>query len=126
MLFPIRCFTCGKVVSHLHKLYTNMVENEGISKHDALDKIGAKRYCCRRMFLTHVDTYQYISEFNKQNYFFIHEDIKEVKDVQPVKVDGVDVSDQDSDDDEVLDLDNVIGRMSINDDIDIEMDDDDD
>lgn len=126
MLFPIRCFTCGKVISHLHKLYTNMVEEEGVPKNDALDKIGAKRYCCRRMFLTYVDTYKYISEFNKQNYFFIHEDIKEVKDVQPVKVDGVDVSDQDSDDDEVLDLDNVIGRMSINDDIDIEMDDDDD
>jgi hypothetical protein len=103
-----------------------MVEEEGVQKNDALDKIGAKRYCCRRMFLTYVDTYKYISEFNKQNYFFIHEDIKEVKDVQPVKVDGVDVSDQDSDDDEVLDLDNVIGRMSINDDIDIEMDDDDD
>lgn len=121
MLFPIRCFTCGKVISHLHVPYTTMVES-GISKKNALDKIGAIRYCCRRMFLTYVDTFQYISEFDKQNHFFIHEDIKEVQDVQPVKVEDGDNSDRDSDE-EVLE--NAIGRMVIND-VDVDVDDDDD
>jgi DNA-directed RNA polymerase subunit N len=121
MLFPIRCFTCGKVINHLHTPYTTMVES-GVSKKDALDKIGAKRYCCRRMFLTYVDTFKYISEFDKQNHFFIHEDIKEVQDVQPIKVEDEDNSDRDSDDEDVT---GAIGRMVINDDVDVEIDDDD-
>ena len=123
MLFPIRCFTCGKVINHLHVPYTTMVES-GVSKKDALDKIGAKRYCCRRMFLTYVDTFQYISEFNKQNHFFIHENIKEVQDVQPVKVDNEENSDRDSDDEETLET--GIAHLNINDDVDLDIDCDDD
>ena len=121
MLFPIRCFTCGKVINHLHKSYTTMVET-GTTKKDALDKIGAIRYCCRRMFLTYVDTFQYISEFNKQNYFFIHENIKEVQDVQPIKIDG-DNSDEESD----HELDNSIednNNIFVDDMDDVDIDDD--
>lgn len=120
MLFPIRCFTCGKVINHLHTPYTTMVEN-GMTKKEALDKIGAKRYCCRRMFLTYIDTFKYISEFDKQHHFFIHEDIKEVQDIQPVKIEDDENSEQDSDD-EVLN--NTIGRMIINDVDDVDDDDD--
>lgn len=123
MLFPIRCFTCGKVINHLHVPYTTMVEG-GVSKKDALDKIGATRYCCRRMFLTYVDTYKYISEFDKQHYFFIHEDIKKVQDVQPINVEDGENSGHNSDEEEDV-LDDAIGRMVINDDVDIEIDDDD-
>lgn len=125
MLFPVRCFTCGKVIGHLHKTYTLLIE-EGLSKKESLDKIGAVRYCCRRMFLTYIDTFKYISEFDKQNYFFIHENIKEVKDVQCVStVEGhdsdCDIGDNDDDDD------GGIGRLSLNtDDVDIEIENDDD
>ncbi|KAL5108326.1 DNA-directed RNA polymerase I II and III subunit RPABC5 [Taenia crassiceps] len=41
MIIPIRCFTCGKVAEYA----------EG----DALDTLGLRRYCCRRMILSHVD-----------------------------------------------------------------------
>lgn len=124
MLFPVRCFTCGKVIGHLHKTYTVLIE-EGMSRKDSLDKIGAIRYCCRRMFLTYIDTFKYISEFNKQNYFFIHENIKEVQDIQPISIVDGHNSDCDIGDDDGLET--GMERMSLNvDDIDIEIENDDD
>lgn len=78
MLFPIRCFTCGKLISHLHKTYELMLTDKVPIK-DALDKLNVKRYCCRRMFLTHTDTFKYISEFDKRHFFYIHNNLNEVE-----------------------------------------------
>jgi len=54
MMFPIRCFTCGKVIGHLWEEYIRRV-NEGEDPGKVLDELGVKRYCCRRMFLSHVE-----------------------------------------------------------------------
>lgn len=53
-MIPIRCFTCGKVIANYWHEYKNRVE-EGESAGDVLDDLGFKRYCCRRIFLTHVE-----------------------------------------------------------------------
>jgi DNA-directed RNA polymerase subunit N (RpoN/RPB10) len=77
MIIPIRCFTCNKVIAHLWEEYTKALQNQYLEEDIAdnkkkrfvsltevekktfegelLDKLGFKRYCCRRMFLTHVD-----------------------------------------------------------------------
>ncbi|KAK0657554.1 DNA-directed RNA polymerases I/II/III subunit 10 [Cercophora newfieldiana] len=55
MIIPIRCFSCGKVTADLWERYIRMVEEQGVMEGDALDQLGCKRYCCRRMILTHVD-----------------------------------------------------------------------
>tara|TARA_Y100000389_G_scaffold145482_1_gene144049 strand:- start:709 stop:957 length:249 start_codon:yes stop_codon:yes gene_type:complete len=54
MIIPIRCFTCGKVTGDKWEPYQEMLKN-GICEKDALDKLGLKRYCCRRILLTHVE-----------------------------------------------------------------------
>ncbi|MCD6381093.1 MAG: DNA-directed RNA polymerase subunit N [Candidatus Asgardarchaeia archaeon] len=54
MMFPIRCFTCGKVIGHLWEEYIRRVK-EGEDPGKVLDELGVKRYCCRRMFLSHVE-----------------------------------------------------------------------
>jgi DNA-directed RNA polymerase I, II, and III subunit RPABC5 len=54
MIIPVRCFTCNKVIGHKWKEYQNML-GEGITPGEALDQIGFKRYCCRRVMLGHVD-----------------------------------------------------------------------
>jgi DNA-directed RNA polymerase I, II, and III subunit RPABC5 len=54
MIIPVRCFTCGKVVGNKWEKYLNMLAQD-ITEGEALDKLGLKRYCCRRMLLTHVD-----------------------------------------------------------------------
>ncbi|KAK4451771.1 8 kDa subunit-domain-containing protein [Podospora aff. communis PSN243] len=55
MIIPIRCFSCGKVTADLWERYVRMIEQENMMEGDALDALGCKRYCCRRMVLTHVD-----------------------------------------------------------------------
>jgi DNA-directed RNA polymerase subunit N (RpoN/RPB10) len=54
MIFPIRCFTCNKVIGGKWQEYQNSL-NKGETAKNVLDKMGMKRYCCRRMFLGHVE-----------------------------------------------------------------------
>ncbi|HDN82775.1 MAG TPA: DNA-directed RNA polymerase subunit N [Candidatus Altiarchaeales archaeon] len=54
MIIPIRCFTCGKPIAKDWDEYKKRVDAGEDSK-DVLDDLGYERYCCRRMFLSHVD-----------------------------------------------------------------------
>lgn len=53
-MIPIRCFTCGKVIADKWEMYKSLLET-GLIKKNALDRVGLSRYCCRRMFLSHVE-----------------------------------------------------------------------
>ncbi|HDN02142.1 MAG: DNA-directed RNA polymerase subunit N [Thermoproteota archaeon] len=53
-MFPVRCYTCGAVIGDKYEKYTKLVK-EGKTPGEALDILGINRYCCRRMFLGHVD-----------------------------------------------------------------------
>jgi len=54
MIIPVRCFTCGKVIGNKWEAYLGLLQAE-YTEGDALDAMGLKRYCCRRMLLGHVD-----------------------------------------------------------------------
>ncbi|MDR2855811.1 MAG: DNA-directed RNA polymerase subunit N [Methanomicrobiales archaeon] len=51
-MIPVRCFTCGKVISTVYEEYIRRCE-EGEEPELALNDLGLDRYCCRRMLLTH-------------------------------------------------------------------------
>ncbi len=55
MIIPVRCFTCGKVIGHLYDQYKRRVDDMGESAKDVMDSLGLKNYCCRRIFLAHVE-----------------------------------------------------------------------
>jgi DNA-directed RNA polymerase subunit N (RpoN/RPB10) len=77
MIIPIRCFTCNKVIAHKWEEYLAQLQKaylEENSKNNKkkrfvdikelenkkiegiiLDNMGFNKYCCRRMFLSHVD-----------------------------------------------------------------------
>jgi DNA-directed RNA polymerases I, II, and III subunit RPABC5 len=70
MIIPVRCFTCGKVLADKYEFYkkelsksktedtiinVNAKTVQQTTEGKALDKIGLKRYCCRRAMLTHID-----------------------------------------------------------------------
>jgi DNA-directed RNA polymerase subunit N (RpoN/RPB10) len=38
--------------------------NEGVEPKEALDRLGLKRQCCRRMLFTHVDLIEPIMEYS--------------------------------------------------------------
>jgi len=64
VLFPVRCFTCGKPIGHLWEEYIKRVK-QGEHPAKVLDDLGVKRYCCRRMFLSHVEIADEILHFPK-------------------------------------------------------------
>ena len=51
-MIPVRCFTCGKVISTAYEEYKRR-RDEGEDPARILDDLGMNRYCCRRMLLTH-------------------------------------------------------------------------
>lgn len=57
MLIPVRCFTCALVIADKWEKYQELIKS-GHTEAKALDEVGLKRYCCRRMFLGHVDINQ--------------------------------------------------------------------
>ena len=63
MLIPVRCWSCGKVIAHVYDQYKEAVESgEDASK--VLDDLGMEKYCCRRMFVGHVDLVDEIAPFS--------------------------------------------------------------
>ncbi|VVB98250.1 DNA-directed RNA polymerase subunit N [uncultured archaeon] len=62
MEFPVRCFTCGAVIGDLYEEYKKLLP-QGPDK--ALDQLGVTRYCCRRMFVSHVEMIEIINRYNR-------------------------------------------------------------
>jgi DNA-directed RNA polymerase subunit N len=54
MIIPVRCFTCGALIADKYEEFIKKVK-EGENPGKVLDKMGIKRYCCRRIFLSNVD-----------------------------------------------------------------------
>jgi len=50
-MIPVRCYTCGKVISEVWDEYKERIKRESPAK--VMDDLGIRRYCCRRMFLSH-------------------------------------------------------------------------
>jgi len=67
VLVPVRCFTCGNLVSDKFEEYQNKVKS-GEEPAKVLDSLGIKRYCCRRMLLTTVETIQQVLPFYEAMY----------------------------------------------------------
>ncbi|MFH0890019.1 MAG: DNA-directed RNA polymerase subunit N [Candidatus Aenigmatarchaeota archaeon] len=64
MMIPIRCITCGKPLGHLWEQYSQRIK-EGESAVKILDSLGLERYCCRALFMTHVDTIKDVARFKR-------------------------------------------------------------
>nr|AIE93886.1 DNA-directed RNA polymerase subunit N (rpoN) [uncultured marine thaumarchaeote AD1000_41_B03]AIF07087.1 DNA-directed RNA polymerase subunit N (rpoN) [uncultured marine thaumarchaeote KM3_199_D03]AIF07121.1 DNA-directed RNA polymerase subunit N (rpoN) [uncultured marine thaumarchaeote KM3_199_E03] len=74
MLIPVRCFTCGNLIADKFEDYQNRVRS-GEKPAKILDSMDIKRYCCRRMLLTTLESIQQIVPF----YEAIHKRNQEIQ-----------------------------------------------
>jgi len=64
MIIPIRCFSCGKPVGQHWEDYQEALK-KGEDPKKTLDKLGLERFCCRGLFLGHVDLIDLAAEFKR-------------------------------------------------------------
>jgi len=62
MIIPVRCFTCGKLIGDKWEEFATRVKS-GEEPDEVLDSLGIKRYCCRRMLLSHVEVIDEVLQF---------------------------------------------------------------
>ncbi len=60
-MIPIRCFSCGKVISSVWEEYKERIKSEPPGK--VMDELGIERYCCRRMLLSHVEVVEMLRRY---------------------------------------------------------------
>jgi len=65
MIVPVRCFTCGKLIGDKWEEFARRVK-AGENAGDVLDSLGIKRYCCRRMLLSHVEIIDEVLRFYEE------------------------------------------------------------
>lgn len=66
MIIPIRCFTCGALIADKWEEFAKKVKR-GESPGEVLDRLGIRRYCCRRMFLSHVELIDEILKYERES-----------------------------------------------------------
>tara|TARA_Y100000588_G_scaffold294407_1_gene314297 strand:+ start:209 stop:400 length:192 start_codon:yes stop_codon:yes gene_type:complete len=54
MLVPVRCFTCNKVIGGFYEEFAERKDN-GEDPSKVMDDLGIERYCCRKVFVSHLD-----------------------------------------------------------------------
>jgi len=65
MIIPVRCFTCGKLIGDKWEEFARRVKS-GENPSEVLDNLGFKRYCCRRMLLSHVEIFDEVLRFYEE------------------------------------------------------------
>ena len=64
MIIPVRCYSCGKPIGQMWEEFKKRVE-KGEDRKKVLDDLGMERYCCRSLFLGHVDLIDTVAKFKK-------------------------------------------------------------
>ena len=66
MIIPVRCYSCNKIIANKWEKYKSLLK-DGKTSIDAFAEIGIRRYCCKRMFLGHVDLIDKLLLYSENN-----------------------------------------------------------
>jgi len=63
MIIPVKCWSCGKVIAHKYQEFRQAID-DGQDAGQVLNDLGFERYCCRRMFIGHIDLIDEVAPFS--------------------------------------------------------------
>ena len=63
MIIPVRCFSCGAVIAHKWEEFNELMA-AGMEMKTALDEVEIERYCCRRMYVSHIQLITEVAPFS--------------------------------------------------------------
>ena len=70
-MLPVRCFTCNKVIGQFQDQFDNFKKQfpnqDNINYKPFFEEYNINRICCRKIFITHIDIFQYQPVFNYDN-----------------------------------------------------------
>ncbi len=72
MMIPVRCFSCGRVIASDYQKFNQKIKEIRSDGREPtpqeisaiMGDLGLKRYCCRRMVLSHTDLIDEILPFS--------------------------------------------------------------
>ena len=64
MIIPVRCWSCGKPIGQNWETFKEGVA-KGEDRKKLLDGLDMERYCCRAIFLGHVDLIDVVAQLKK-------------------------------------------------------------
>jgi DNA-directed RNA polymerase subunit N len=62
LIVPVRCFSCGKVVSEHYEEFKKRLEKGEVAE-KIFNDMGLDRYCCRRTIFSQVDVIDEILKY---------------------------------------------------------------
>lgn len=62
MQIPVRCPSCGKVIGDKWEEFEERTQEDDEDEKEVLDELGLEKYCCRTVFMTHVDVMDEVAE----------------------------------------------------------------
>ncbi|MCK4859768.1 MAG: DNA-directed RNA polymerase subunit N [Candidatus Omnitrophica bacterium] len=62
MIIPVRCISCGAPIAGKWEQFNREIKT-GKKPAKILDALGVNSYCCRSVFLTHVDLIEKIAKY---------------------------------------------------------------
>ncbi len=65
MIIPVRCISCGTPLAGKWEKFKEETK-KGKDPDKVLDELGIEKYCCRSLFLTHVDLIDEIAKFKNR------------------------------------------------------------
>ncbi|MDE1850064.1 MAG: DNA-directed RNA polymerase subunit N [Candidatus Micrarchaeota archaeon] len=66
MMIPVRCFSCGQVVADKWEEFNTRTKTNKEDPAKVLDSMGIKRYCCRRMLISHKDLIDEVVNYSRK------------------------------------------------------------
>ncbi len=66
MMIPVRCFSCGQVIADKWEEYDKRVNKDKEDPKKVMDELNVKRYCCKRMLISHVDLIDDIINYSRK------------------------------------------------------------